>query len=47
MDWLFKFVMIWLSIDIFIIATDRYAAVVIKTLWPNWWRRVVVDDYPL
>ena len=44
MEYLLKVVVIWLSIDILIIATGWYAATVIKPNFPNWWRRVVVDD---
>jgi len=46
MDWLLKFVVLWLSIDVVIIATAWYAATLIKPQWPNWWRRVVVDEDP-
>jgi hypothetical protein len=46
MDWLLKFLLIWLSIDVVIIATGWYAVTVIKPYFPNWWRRAVVDDAP-
>ena len=46
MDWLLKFTVIWLSIDILIFASSWYAVTVIKPRWPNWWKRVVVDVDP-
>jgi|GEM_PF-6044156 len=44
MEWLLKLVVIWLSIDILIIATGWYFVTTIKPLCPGWWKRVVVDD---
>lgn len=46
MDWLLKFVVLWLSFDVAIIATAWYATTVIKPQWSNWWRRVIVDADP-
>ncbi|MDH3675436.1 MAG: hypothetical protein OES12_08055 [Anaerolineae bacterium] len=46
MDWFLKFVVIWLSFDIVIIASVWYAVSTIRPLYPNWWRRVIVDDDP-
>ena len=46
MDWLLKFIVIWLSLDILIIATAWYGLTTIQPLCPNWWRRVIADDYP-
>lgn len=46
MNWWVKLGVIYLSLDVFIIATAWYAATVIKERWPGWWKRVVVDDEP-
>ena len=46
MDWLLKLIVIWLSIDILIVASVWYAVSTIRPLYPNWWRRVIVDDDP-
>ena len=46
MDWLLKFMAIWLSLDILIVATAWYGIATIKPLYPNWWRRVIADDDP-
>jgi len=44
MDWLFKFIIIWLSLDIVIIATGWYFVYTIRPVFPDWWRRVIVDE---
>lgn len=46
MNWLLKLGVIYLSLDVVIIATAWYAATIIKERWPDWWQRVVVDDEP-
>lgn len=46
MDWLFKFVLLWLSFDIVLVATGWYAVTTIKPLWPKWWERAVVGVEP-
>ena len=46
MDWLLKLALVWLSIDIVIIASVWYAVATIRPLYPGWWRRVIVDDDP-
>ena len=46
MDWLLKFTVIWLSLDILIIATAWYAVNILKPRFPRWWKRVIVDDEP-
>jgi hypothetical protein len=43
MEWFLKFIVIWFSIDVVIIATAWYAVSVIKPHFPNWWRQIVVD----
>lgn len=42
MDWFFKIVTIWLSIDIIVITTFWYLSITIPRFWPTWWREVVV-----
>lgn len=46
MNWL-KLLIIWVSTDVVAIATYWYATSVIKVQFPNWWERVICDDYPL
>ncbi len=46
MDGLLKFLIIWFSIDVVVIATGYYAANVIKPRFPDWWRRVIADAEP-
>ena len=46
MEWVLKFTVIWLSIDILIFATSWYAITIIKPRWPNWWKQVIVDVEP-
>ena len=43
-EWVFKFTVIWISIDIFIVATCWYVSKLARPLFPEWWRRVVMDD---
>lgn len=43
-DWLLKLVIIWLCFDIVILATWWYLKNVIRPHYPEWWRRVVVDE---
>ena len=43
MEWLLKGAILWLSINLVVVATVWYLSVTISQLWPNWWRRVVVD----
>ncbi len=50
MNWLLNFVVIWLSISLFVVATSWYTAKTIAPRCPNWWKRVVVDfepDFPI
>jgi len=46
MDWLLKAVVIWLCIDVVVIATGWYAAAAIRRQFPRWWRQTIVDDLP-
>ncbi|NIP25690.1 MAG: hypothetical protein GWO38_18195 [Phycisphaerae bacterium] len=43
-NWLSKIAVIWIGIDILIVATIWYAVTVIKPYWPTWWRRIVIDE---
>ena len=45
MDFLLKVVVIWLSVDIVLIATIWYSTVTIKKLWPDWWTQNVATAY--
>jgi hypothetical protein len=44
MDGLLKFLIIWFSIDVVVIATGYYAANVIKPYFPDWWSAVICGD---
>lgn len=46
MSWLWQLVLIWLSIDILIIATGWYAVSTIKPHFPDWWKRTIADIEP-
>jgi hypothetical protein len=46
MIWFLKFLIVWLSFDVVVIASALYLVRVIKPKFPNWWRRVVADDRP-
>lgn len=41
---LLKLGVIWLSIDIIVVATIWYAATAIQPRFPHWWKRFVADD---
>ena len=44
MDWLLKFLIIWFSIDVVVIATGWYVENAIRVQFPNWWREVICGD---
>jgi hypothetical protein len=46
MPWFLQLIVIWLSIDILVIATGWYAVTTIKTYFPNWWKRTIADIEP-
>ena len=46
LDWLFKLGLLWIGLDVVIIATVWYFVTVIKPNYPKWWQRVVVDEAP-
>ena len=41
-----QFLVIWVAIDIVIIASGWYLVNVVKPRYPGWWRRMVVDEEP-
>ena len=43
MEWLLKGAILWLSIDLVVISTLWYLSLTISQLWPDWWRKVIVD----
>jgi uncharacterized protein involved in cysteine biosynthesis len=43
-SWWLEFIVIWLSVDIVIIATGWFTVSTIKTFFPNWWERVVASE---
>jgi hypothetical protein len=46
MDWLLKLIVIWLSVDVLIMATSWYAVTTIKPHFPNLWRLVIAVNDP-
>jgi hypothetical protein len=46
MEWLLRLVVLWLSLDIVLVATAWYAITTIKPRWPNWWEQAVVGVEP-
>ena len=47
MVWLLEVGLIWLSLDVLIIATGWYLVKAIKPNFPHWWQRVIADELPL
>lgn len=47
MNWLLKFLIVWFSADIILMATGWYAERVIMVYFPYWWRRVICADGPV
>lgn len=47
MESVLDFIILWLSLDIIIVATGWYMVATIKPRYPNWWRRTIVDDEPI
>lgn len=43
---LLNIIILWLSLDIIILATAWYLVTTIKPRYPNWWRQMIVDDEP-
>jgi hypothetical protein len=43
MEWLLKGAILWLSIDLVVVSTLWYLSLTIRQLWPDWWRKVIVD----
>jgi hypothetical protein len=46
MNWWLILAVIWLGLDLLIVATAWYAITFIKPRYQAWWKRVVVDDEP-
>lgn len=44
MDWFSKLFVIWLVIDLVVIATAWYLNQAIRPKFPDWWREIVADD---
>ena len=44
MDWILEAVVIWIGISIVLIATIWYGGTTLSQLWPDWWRRTVIDS---
>jgi hypothetical protein len=45
-EWLLKLGLIWLSINILIIVIGWYLISILSRRFPEWWRRVMVDEIP-
>jgi hypothetical protein len=46
LDWLLKIIIIWLCLDVVIIATGWFLTNTISSRYPDWWRRMIVDKDP-
>ncbi len=46
MVWLLEIAFIWLTISLLVLATGWYLSTLVPRLWPDWWRRVVIDLEP-
>ncbi|MBE7551285.1 MAG: hypothetical protein HS126_09460 [Anaerolineales bacterium] len=46
MFWFLKLLVVWLSVDVVVIASGLYLIRVIKPRFPNWWRQAVADERP-
>ena len=44
MIWWLQFIVVWLCIDVVVIATSWYAVTTIKRYFPNWWARVIAYE---
>ena len=44
MDFIFRVLCVWFSLDILIIATSWFLTVTVPSYWPDWWKQVVVLD---
>ena len=43
---LYKLGILWICLNVIIIATLWYFVAVIKPHYPDWWQRVIVDQDP-
>ena len=46
LELIIKFAIIWMSIDLVILATTWYLWGTIRVYYPDWWYRVIVDGEP-
>ena len=46
MEFIFRLLCVWFSLDILIIATGWFLTVTIPSYWPDWWKQVVADLDP-
>ena len=44
MSWWLKFIIIWLNIDLVILATSWYAVYTLKRYFPRWWEKVIACE---
>ena len=44
LEWLLNFFIVWIGVDIIIFASVWYLVTTIRPRYPNWWKRVVVDN---
>ena len=45
-EWFLKFIIVWVSTDIVILVTWWYLKNAVRPSYPEWWRRVIVDEDP-
>lgn len=44
---LLKILIVWASIDVVVITSGFYMGNVVRVHFPNWWKQIVCDDYPI
>lgn len=44
MTWWLEFIVIWLCIDLVVLATGWYAVTTLKRYFPDWWQRAIAYE---
>ncbi len=45
MEWWLKLILIWLSLDVLLVATGWFLITTIKPRYSRWWQRNIADEY--
>jgi hypothetical protein len=46
LEWIFSFILAWLCLDVFIIIMIWGFTNIVKSRFPDWWRRIIADRDP-